>query len=55
MESHPGIASKMFEAIYDAGINIRMIATSEIKISVLIDAKYADKAVQAVHDALIIG
>lgn len=55
MESHPGIASKMFESLYDAGINIRMIATSEIKISVLIDAKYADKAVQAVHDSLIIG
>ena len=53
MESHPGVAAKMFEAIYDAGINIQMISTSEIKISVLIDAKYADKAVQAVHDKLI--
>lgn len=54
MESHPGVASKMFEALYDAGINISMIATSEIKVSVLIDAKYADKAVQSVHDAFII-
>ncbi len=53
MESHPGIASKMFEALYDAGINIQMISTSEIKISVLIDAKYADKAVNVVHDAFI--
>lgn len=53
MESHPGVASKMFEALYDAGINIRMISTSEIKISVLIDAEYADKAVRAVHDAFI--
>lgn len=53
MESHPGIASKMFEALYDAGINIQMISTSEIKISVLIDAKYADKAVRVVHDAFI--
>ena len=53
MESHPGIASKMFEALYDAGINIQMISTSEIKISVLIDAKYADKAVTVVHDAFI--
>ncbi len=53
MESHPGVAAKMFEALYDAGINISMIATSEIKISVLIDEKYADKAVQAVHDAFI--
>lgn len=53
MESHPGVASKMFEALYDAGINIQMISTSEIKISVLIDLKYADKAVEAVHDAFI--
>ena len=53
MESHPGVASKMFEALYDAGINIRMIATSEIKISVLIDSEYADKAVRVVHDAFI--
>ena len=53
MESHPGVAAKMFEALYDADINIQMISTSEIKVSVLIDAKYADKAVQAVHDKLI--
>ncbi len=53
MESHPGVASKMFEALFDAGINIHMISTSEIKISVLIDGKYADKAVSAVHDAFL--
>ena len=53
MESQPGIAAKMFEALSDAGINIHMISTSEIKISVLIDAKYADKAVTAVHDAFL--
>ena len=53
MESHPGVASKMFEALYDAGINIHMISTSEIKISVLIDSKYADKAVTVVHDAFL--
>ena len=53
MESHPGVASKMFEALYDANINIHMISTSEIKISVLIDAKYADKAVSAIHDAFL--
>ena len=53
MESHPGVASKMFEALCDAGINIQMISTSEIKISVLIDSKYADKAVTAVHDAFL--
>ena len=53
METNPGIASKMFEALFDAGINIRMISTSEIKISVLIDEKYADSAVSAVHDKFI--
>lgn len=53
MESNPGVASKMFEALFDAGINIQMISTSEIKISVLIDAKYADRAVTAVHDAFL--
>ena len=53
MESHPGIASKMFEALFESDINIQMIATSEIKISVLIDIADADKAVSAVHDAFI--
>lgn len=53
MESNPGVASKMFEALYDADINIQMISTSEIKISVLIDSKYEDKAVEVVHDAFI--
>ena len=51
MESHPGTASKMFEALYESDINIQMISTSEIKISVLIDKEYADKAVSAVHKA----
>ncbi len=45
----PGIASMMFEALYDAKINIQMISTSEIKISVLIDEAYADVAMQAIH------
>lgn len=53
MESHPGAAAKMFEALYDAGINIQMITTSEIKVSVIIDEKDADRAVIAVHDAFI--
>ena len=53
METHPGTASKMFEALYNNDINIQMISTSEIKISVLIDAKDADKAVVAVHDAFL--
>ncbi len=53
METHPGVAAKMFEALYDKSINIQMIATSEIKVSVLIARGDADKAVQAVHDAFI--
>ena len=50
MESHAGVATKMFEALYDAQINIQMISTSEIKTSVLIEEKYADKAVAAIHE-----
>lgn len=55
METHPGTASTMFEALFGADINIQMIATSEIKISVLIDQKDADKAVAAVHEAFFGG
>lgn len=51
MQSNPGVAAKMFEALYEANINIQMISTSEIKISVLIDRKDADEAVNCVHDA----
>ncbi len=51
METHPGTASTMFEALFNQDINIQMISTSEIKISVLIDQKDADKAVAAVHEA----
>lgn len=53
METHPGTASKMFEALYEIDVNIQMIATSEIKISVLIDEKDADRAVAAVHKAFM--
>ena len=49
METHPGTASRMFDALYSAGINIEMISTSEIKISVLVDQEMADRAVSAVH------
>ena len=52
METHAGIAAKMFEAMFDAQINIQMIATSEIKISVLIDVSDADRAVNAIHNKL---
>ena len=51
MESHPGTASTMFQALYERDINIDMIATSEIKISVLIDLEDADRAVSAIHKA----
>lgn len=50
MQSNPGVAAKMFEAIYNVGINIRMIATSEIRVTVLMDEADADKAMRAVHD-----
>lgn len=53
METHPGAAAMMFEALYEHNINIQMISTSEIKISVLIDKKDADKAVVAIHDKFI--
>ena len=51
VQSHPGVATKMFERLYECNINIRMIATSEIKISVIIAKQDADRAVAAVHDA----
>ena len=51
METHPGVATKVFEALFEHDINIQMIATSEIKISVLIDKKDAERAVKAVHAA----
>ena len=50
MAHNAGVASKMFEALYSAGINIQMISTSEIKVSVLVDERDADRAVQAIHD-----
>ena len=53
METNAGVAAKMFEALYSVGANIHMISTSEIKISVLIDRKDADKAVSAIHEAFI--
>ena len=52
MVHNPGVAAKMFEALYNAGINISMISTSEIKISCIINRDDADKAVSAIHDML---
>jgi len=51
MRSHVGIASQMFRTLSEDGINIQMISTSEIKISVLIDEKYTELAVRALHKA----
>ncbi|AXC49399.1 aspartate kinase [Paracoccus suum] len=51
MRSHTGVAARMFKALADENINIKVIATSEIKISVLIDRRYMELAVQALHDA----
>lgn len=51
MTSNPGVAAKMFEALYSANINIKMIATSEIRITVLIDEADANRAMRTVHDA----
>ncbi|WP_292291665.1 aspartate kinase [Marivita sp.] len=51
MRSHTGVAAKMFQVLSKEGINIKVITTSEIKISVLIDRKYMELAVQALHDA----
>ena len=50
MINNPGVAALMFEALYNAGININMISTSEIKVSVLVDVKDADRATQVIHD-----
>jgi aspartate kinase len=49
MRSHPGVASKMFRALAEEGINIQMISTSEIKISVVVDEKYLELAVRVLH------
>lgn len=51
MMSNPGVASKMFESLYNEGVNINMISTSEIRITVLIDEKDGVRAMNAVHDA----
>ena len=55
MRSHPGVAAKMFDTLSEHGVNIEMISTSEIKISVIINLKDADKAARAVHDAFGLG
>jgi aspartate kinase len=51
MHSHAGVASRMFEALAKENINIRMISTSEIKISVVVNEKYLELAVRSLHEA----
>ncbi len=51
MRSHAGVATKMFQTLAKEGINIQMISTSEIKISVIVDAKYTELAVRVLHEA----
>jgi aspartate kinase len=53
MRSHAGVAARMFQVLAQEGINIQMISTSEIKVSAVIDAKYAELAVRVLHQALI--
>lgn len=55
MQSNAGVAAKMFEALYDENINIRMISTSEIRVTVLIDQQYTERAMNAVHDKFALG
>ncbi|ECO3631792.1 ACT domain-containing protein, partial [Campylobacter jejuni] len=50
MKSHSGVASKAFKALADEGINIGMISTSEIKISMIVHEKYGELAVRALHE-----
>ena len=51
MRSHSGVALKMFEVLRDHGVNIQMISTSEIKVSVVVQDRYAELAVRALHEA----
>ncbi|MBE5905329.1 MAG: aspartate kinase [Lachnospiraceae bacterium] len=53
IQSNPGVASAMFEALYNVGINIKMTATNELRITVLVDENEMEKAVRAIHAALI--
>lgn len=54
MMTNAGVAAKMFEALYDVGVNIKMISTSEIRVTVLIDEIHVEKAMNAVHDKFLL-
>ena len=53
MMSNPGVAARMFEALYNARVNINMISTSEIRITVLVDEKDVNTAINAIHDGFV--
>ena len=53
MKDHAGVASRMFQVLADEGINIQLISTSEIKVSVVIEEKYTELAVRALHAAFV--
>lgn len=55
MMTNPGVAAKMFEALYDIGVNIKMISTSEIRVTVLIDEAFTEKAMNSVHEKFCLG
>ena len=55
MMTNPGVAAKMFEALYDVGVNIKMISTSEIRVTVLIDEAHTEKAMNSVHEKFSLG
>ena len=55
MRSHAGVATRMFDALADENINIQMISTSEIKISVVVAERYLELAVRAIHEAFGLG
>ena len=55
MRSHAGIATRVFETLAREGINVRMVSTSEIKISVMVDEKYLELGVRVLHEAFELG
>jgi aspartate kinase len=55
MRSHAGIATRLFETLAREGINVRMVSTSEIKISVMVDEKYLELGVRVLHEAFELG
>ncbi len=55
MRSHSGVAAKMFTLLADTGVNLKMITTSEIKVSCVVEEKFAELAVRTLHEAFVEG